>query len=80
MADESYDLWYDPNTVGADLVALCWIAHGTRSADESFSPVAGDAVLVGDGEEPALSARVIKREGDRVWAQLHLLDGAAAVA
>lgn len=45
MADESYDLWYDPNSVGGDLVALCWITHGPRSNDKSFSPIVGDAVL-----------------------------------
>ena len=75
----AYDLWYDANTVGGDLVVTCWISHGPRAGDLSFDPQPGDRVLLGDEEEAPLRARVVRREGDRVTAQVDL-PGSAAVA
>jgi hypothetical protein len=40
----------------------------------------GDWVLAGDDEEPPLRARVVRRDGDRVWVQLELPGAADAVA
>ncbi len=80
MGETSYDLWFDPNNVGGDLVVECWISHGPRSEDMAFDPAPGDWVRVGDDEEPPLDARVVRREGDRVWTQVHLVTGATAVA
>jgi hypothetical protein len=80
MAEQPYDLWFDPNAVGGDLVAQCWISHGPRADDEQFDPGPGDQVTVGDDDEPSLPARVIKREGDRVWVQIQLDADDAAVA
>ncbi len=81
MAEQPYDLWFDPNAVGGDLVAQCWISHGPRAADDRFDPRPGDRVTVGDeDDEPPLPARVIKREGDRVWLQIQLDADNAAVA
>jgi hypothetical protein len=74
-----YDLWYDPNSVGGDLVVICWISHGPRADDPTFDPQPGDQVLVGDDEEPPLRARVIRRDGERVTVQVRL-DRASAVA
>ncbi|MGH8905932.1 MAG: hypothetical protein ACRD0K_05340 [Egibacteraceae bacterium] len=76
----AYDLWYDPNTVGADLVVECWISHGPRCGDVTFDPQPGDWVTVGDDEEAPLRARVTRRDGDRVWLQVHLPSMAEAVA
>lgn len=76
----TYDLWYDANTVGADLVVLCWISHGPRREDVSFDPQPGDHVLVGDDEEAPLRARVVLRDGDRVAAKVELADSSDAVA
>lgn len=67
-----YDLWYDANTVGADLVVETWISHGPRAHDTSFDPQPGDWVLLGDDEEAPLQARVVRREANRVWAQIAL--------
>jgi hypothetical protein len=75
-----YDLWFDPNQVGGDLVVECWISHGPRAEDRSFDPQPGDTVLVGDDDETPLSARVTRREGDRVWVQIALTPVADAVA
>lgn len=76
----AYDLWYDPNTVGGDLVVEAWISHGPHEGDAAFDPQPGDRVLVGDDEDSPLPARVIRREGDRVWVQIHLPATADAVA
>jgi hypothetical protein len=74
-----YDLWYDPNTVGGDLVVTCWISHGPRAGDPSFTPQPGDHVWLGDDEEEPLRARVVRRDGDRVTVQVQL-NSASAVA
>ena len=68
----AYDLWYDANTVGADLVVETWISHGPGASDESFDPRPGDWVLLGDDEEAPQRARVVRRDGNRVWAQIAL--------
>ena len=67
-----YDLWYDATSVGADLVVETWISQGPRASDQGFDPQPGDWVSVGDDEEPLYRARVTRREGNRVWAQLAL--------
>jgi hypothetical protein len=68
----AYDLWYDANAVGGDLVVETWISHGPRAGDEGFDPQPGDVVLAGDDEERPLPGRVVRRDGDRVWVQLDL--------
>lgn len=75
-----YDLWFDPNEVGADLVVECWVSHGPRAADRSFDPAVGDRVRVGDDDEIPLRARVTRRDGDRVWVRVELPGAADAVA
>lgn len=80
VTDRTYDLWYDAATVGADLVVLCWISHGPRAGDPGFDPTIGDHVMIGDDEEAPLSARVIRRDGDRVAVQVQLPTSAHAVA
>ena len=80
VAIELYDLWFDPNSVGGDMVVECWISHGPRANDLDFAPVAGDWLMVGDGDEVPLRARVIKRQGDRVSVQIQLGAESAAVA
>lgn len=75
-----YDLWFDPNEVGSDLVVECWISHGPRADDPAFDPQPGDAVSVSDDEDAPLRARVVRREGNRVWVQLPLTSRADAVA
>ena len=82
MAESSapYDLWYDPNAVGGDLVVETWISHGPHAGDDEFAPQPGDVVLAGDDEARPLQARVIRRDADRVWIQLHLADHTHAVA
>ena len=77
---QPYDLRYDPTEVGADMVVECWISHGPRCGDPSFAPLVGEFVLLGDDELDARSARVIRREGNRVWVQLALPQNATAVA
>ena len=72
METTGYDLWYDATSVGADLVVETWISHGPRADDTTFDPRPGDWLLVGDDEEPSCRARVIRREGNRVWTQLDL--------
>lgn len=72
MSTAGYDLWYDANSVGADLVVETWIKHSPRAGDPTFDPQVGDWLLVGDDEEPPCRARVIRRDGDRVWTQLDL--------
>lgn len=76
----AYDLWYDANTVGADLVVMCWISHGPHADDAGFNPQPGDYVRIGDDEEPPLQARVVRRDGDRVTVQVQLTDASHAVA
>ena len=72
METDGYDLWYDATSVGADLVVETWISHGPRASDTTFDPRPGDWLLVGDDEEPPCRARVIRRDGNRVWTQLDL--------
>ena len=67
-----YDLWYDANSVGADLVVETWISHGPRSSDPLFDPHAGEWLLAGDDEEPPCRARVTRRVANRVSVQLDL--------
>ncbi len=74
-----YDLSYDPNEVGADLVVECWISHSPRSTDPTFDPQPGDTVVIGDDDEAPLDGRVIRRDGNRVWVQVHLSEAAHAV-
>jgi hypothetical protein len=81
VAEPAYDLTYDPNEVGPDLVVECWLPRGPRSAlDPTFDPLPGDTVTVGDDEEPPLSGRVVRHDGGRVWVQVQLPDTAHAVA
>lgn len=80
VAIELYDLWFDPNSVGGDMVVECWISHGPRADDRDFAPAPGDWLMVGDGDEAPLRARVIKRQGDRVSVQIQLGAESAAVA
>ena len=70
MTEEGYDLRYDPNEVGSDLVVECWISQGPRANDGSFDPQAADIVTVGDDEEAPLRARIVRRDGNRVWVQI----------
>ncbi len=80
VAAEFCDLWFDPNSVGGDMVAECWISHGPRADDAGFDPAPGDWLTVGDGDEAPLRARVVKRQGDRVSVQIQMSAGSAAVA
>ena len=80
MGDAFYDLRYDPNDVGPDLVVECWLPASPRGGDSGFDPVPGDVVRIGDDEELPLQARVVRRSGDRVWVQVHLPTAASAVA
>jgi hypothetical protein len=75
-----YDLWFDPNEVGSDLVVECWVSHGPRSDDATFDPQPGEILLAGDDEEEPLRARVVRREGNRVWVQLQLPSRPGVVA
>jgi hypothetical protein len=72
MSSDSYDLWYDANSVGGDLVVETWISHGPRAEDPTFDPQVGDWLLVGDDEEPRCRARVAGRDGNCVWTHLDL--------
>lgn len=80
MTDDGFDLRYDPNEVGGDLVVECWISHGPRADDASFDPQPADIVTLGDDEEPPLRGRVVRREGNRVWVQVDLASVVHAVA
>jgi hypothetical protein len=62
----TYDLSFDPNDVGPDLVVECWISQSARANDPRFNPQPGDAISVGDDEGPPLRGRVTRRDGDRV--------------
>ncbi len=78
VSSTKYDLWFDPNDVGGDLVVECWISHGPRKDDPGFDPQPSDWLLASDDEEAPISARVTRREGNRVWLQLFLPDSARA--
>lgn len=82
MAMESgpYDLSFDPNDVGPDLVVECWISQSPRAGDDRFAPEPGDAVTVGDDEGPPLHGRVTRRDGNRVWVQVQVPTASDAVA
>jgi len=79
MDDRPYDLSYDPNEVGPDLVVECWIPNSPRADNATFDPVPGDTVIIGD-DEPPLSARVVRRVDNRVWVQVQLPDSSHVVA
>ncbi len=64
------DLLYDPNEVGSDLVVLCWISQGPRADDAGFDPLPGDPVRVTDADGEDLTARVVRRDDNRVWVRL----------
>ena len=72
MEAGGYDLWYDANSVGADLVVETWISHSPRASDSTFDPQPGDWVTVGDDEEPSIRGRITRRDANRVWVQLEL--------
>lgn len=76
----AYDLTYDPNEVGPDLVVECRLHRALRADDTTFNPSPGDTVRIGDDEEAPLEARVIRRAGDRIWVQVQLPAQAPAVA
>lgn len=78
MAD--YDLRFDPNDVGNDLVVQCWISQGPLGDDATFDPQPGDWLLVGDDEDEPLKARVTRRDENRVWVQVELPRASHAVA
>jgi hypothetical protein len=80
MNADRYDLSFDPNDVGPDLVVECWISHGRRSGDPLFDPQPGDTVSVGDDEGPPLLGRVTRRDGNRVGVQIQLPSLSDAVA
>lgn len=80
MSEESYDLWFDPHSVGGDMVVECWISHGPRADDSAFVPAPGDRLTVGDDDEAPLRARAVRREGDRVSVQIRMSDHSTAVA
>lgn len=75
-----YDLSFDPNDVGPDLVVECWISQSRRADDPLFDPEPGDSVSVGDDEGPPLHGRVTRRDGNRVWVQVQLTNLSDAVA
>lgn len=62
------------------MVVERWISHGPRAYDPDFAPVPGDWLMVGDGDEVPLRARVIKHSGDRVSVRIQLGAESAAVA
>lgn len=72
MISHAYDLRYDANGVGADLVVETWISHGPRANETTFDPQPGDWLAIGDDEEPPVRSRVVRRDGNRVWVQLDL--------
>lgn len=51
-----------------------------RANDPAFAPVPGDWLVLGDGDEAPLRARVIKRSGDRLSLPIQLGAESAAVA
>jgi len=66
------DLVFDPNDVGPDCVVECWISQGPRAADSTFDPQPGDRLTVVDEDAEILNARVVSREGNRVWVQVEI--------
>ena len=66
------DLIYDPNEVGADLVAACLVSQSPRADDPSFDPKPGDVLMATDVDDEILSARVVRREGNLIWIQLDI--------
>ena len=72
MVSAGYDLRYDANSVGGDLVVETWISHGPRADDPSFDPQPGDWLLIGDDEEQPVRSRVVRCDRNRVWVQLDL--------
>lgn len=72
MTAPRYDLWYDATAVDRELVVETWISHGPKADGPAFDPQPEQWVLVGDDDEPACRAQVIRRDGDRVWVQLDL--------
>ena len=78
--DHGFDLEYDPNEVGGDMVVECWISQGPRANDPCFDPQPGDWLSVGDHELPARRGRVIRRDANHVWIQVDLPNTARAVA
>lgn len=80
VAAPVYDLWYDANTVGADLVVETSLNRGPRANDASFDPGPGGWVLLGDDHGPPMRAQVTWRDGDRLRARISLddLDGPVA--
>lgn len=72
VARPAYDLSFDPNDVGPDLVVECWISHSPRAGDDTFDPQPGDVLKAGDDEGEPLKGRVVRRDGNRVWVQLEL--------
>jgi hypothetical protein len=80
MSGLTYDLSFDPNEVGPDLVVECWISQSPRADDPGFDPQPGDTLTVGDDEELPLRGRVTRRDGNRVWVQVQLPGAGHAVA
>ena len=76
----AYDVMYDPNEAGADLVVECWISQGPRATGDAFDPQPGDWLRAGDDELAPRNVRVIRRDGNRVWVQMQLLQSSSAVA
>ena len=75
-----FDLEYDPNEVGGDMVVECSISQGPRADDAAFDPQPGDWIVVGDDEEAPRKARVVRRDTNRVWVQVNLPGAAQALA
>jgi hypothetical protein len=66
------DLIYDPNEVGADLVAVCLLSQSPRADDPAFDPNPGDVLTATDVDGEDLRARVVRRDGNLVWVQLDI--------
>ena len=64
------DLLFDPDSVGADMLAACRISDGPRHDDPHFDPLPGDTVLVDDGDGDPLAAVVLRRFGDEVLVRI----------
>jgi hypothetical protein len=54
--------------------------NSPRADDTTFDPAPADTVLIGDDDEPPLSARVVRRADNRVWVQVQLPGSTHAVA
>lgn len=78
MEQWAYDLNFDPNDVGPDLVVECWISQSPRADDREFDPQPGDTLTAGDDEGDPLKGRVTRRDGNRVWVQLDVPAPAAS--